>query len=152
MLVKHHILVGLIVSLLIWFVFPQIGGFYTSIIFLSSFLIDFDHYLWYALKKKDLNLKRSIAFFHEKRDFFIKMKPKDRAKYKNVIMIFHGLECWIVLGLLIFVHKIFLFVLVGIGIHMVLDFIDLCYYDRPLHTKLSQVYTHIKNKRLKSLI
>jgi hypothetical protein len=152
MLVKYHILTGFVISLLIWFLFPQIGWFYTLIIFLASFLIDFDHYLWYALKKKDWNLVNAVNFFYKQRDFFLKMKISEREKYKNIIMIFHGIECWILLVLLILVHKVFLFVLIGMGIHMILDFIDLYNHNLPFHIKTSQIYTHQRNKNKKAFI
>ncbi len=147
MLVKYHIFFGFILSLLIFLLFPQIGWFYAVIIFLSSFLIDFDHYLWYVYKKKDWSLYHAIRFFHEKRALFLKMKLKERTKYKHVIMIFHGIECWTLLVLLIFVHKIFLFVLIGIGIHMILDFMDLYLNSRDFYIKISAIYTYYKNKK-----
>lgn len=152
MLVKYHIVIGLIVSILIFLLFPQVGWFYALIIFLSSFLIDFDHYLWFIYKKRDINPLRAVKFFYEKRDFFLKLKQEDRDKYKNIIMIFHGIECWILLALLILVHKIFLFVLIGIGIHMTLDFIEIHNHKRKFHIKFSQVYTHIKNKNLREVL
>lgn len=152
MLVKYHVIVGLIASLLIWFIFPQIGWFYTLIIFLASFLIDFDHYLWYGFTKKDWNLFNAIRFFYKERAIFFSLKPRERQNYKNIIMIFHGIECWLLILLLIFFHKIFLFVLIGIGIHMVLDFTELYRNKRPFYIKLSPIYVHKENKKLKRKI
>lgn len=152
MLVKYHIAIGLIASILIFLLFPQIGWFYTLVIFLSSVLIDFDHYLWYVYKKKDASLIRAVNFFYEKRDLFLKMDKKERVKYKNVIMVFHGIECWILLVLLILVHKIFLFILIGVGIHMIFDFIELYKTGKEFHTKFSQIYTHTRNYKLKEFL
>ena len=152
MLVKYHIIIGLIISGLIWFIFPNIGWFYVLVIFLSSFLIDFDHYLWYAFKKKDWNLINAYNWMMKKRDFFKGMLISERYKYKTMIMIFHGIECWILILLLIFIHKIFLFILIGVAIHMILDFIDLIYNKHPLYLKTSQICVHIKNKKKKPLV
>jgi len=147
MLVKYHVIVGLIASLLIWFIFPSIGWFYALIIFLASFLIDFDHYLWYGFTKKDWSLTNAVKFLHNERALFFSLKTKDRAELKSIIMIFHGVECWLLVLLLIFVHKLFLFVLIGIGIHMVLDFTELYRNKRPLYIKISQIYAHHRNNQ-----
>jgi hypothetical protein len=146
MLPKTHIILGLIASLGILAIFPEIGFFYALIIFLSSFLIDFDHYLYYLLVKKDFSLKNAFSWFIEKRNFVMSLPLNQRLKYKKIIMIFHGLECWILLALLIFVHKIFLFILIGIGIHMIFDLIELYRTKFPLYYKLSQLYVYFRNK------
>jgi hypothetical protein len=152
MLPKTHIIYGLFASLILFLVFPQITLFYTLIIFLSSVLIDFDHYLYYAIRFKDWSLKNAYNWFLKNRDAMLKIKPEARRNYRSAIMVFHGIEFWIVLGLLIFVHKIFLFVLIGIAIHMILDFIEILSSKKPIHIKTSQVYTHIRNKSLKEII
>ena len=51
---KHHILLGFIFSVFVFILFPKIGILGVSIIFLSSFLIDVDHYIGYAIRKRDL--------------------------------------------------------------------------------------------------
>ena len=148
MLPKTHILVGFIVSLSLFMLLPQIGLLGALIIFLSSFLIDFDHYLYYVLKQKDHSLRRAYYWFIDQGRYFKKLSRIEQDKYKRVIMIFHGVECWVILLLLlIFVNKVFLFILVGIAIHMILDFMDLIKRNQPLHIKTSQIYTHIKNKK-----
>lgn len=151
MFVKYHIIIGLIASLALLLAFPQIGWFYALIIFFASFLLDFDHYLWYAVNKKDWNPLHAYKWMMKKVDFFRAMSLKERRKYKTFIMIFHGIECWIILILLTFVHKIFFFVLIGVAIHMILDFIDLYVWKTPFYIKTSQVYTHIKNKDKKEI-
>ncbi|MFQ5531781.1 MAG: hypothetical protein ACE5ES_04160, partial [Candidatus Nanoarchaeia archaeon] len=63
MLPKTHIILGFIFSVLIFFLFPQMGLIGASLIFFSSFLIDFDHYLYYLFKKKDPNPRNSVKWF-----------------------------------------------------------------------------------------
>ncbi len=152
MLPKTHIILGALASLLIYLIYPAIGPINTLIIFLSSFLIDVDHYIYYILKKKDYNLKKAFNWFVNQRKIFLKLSPKKRENFERTIIIFHGIECWLLIILLIFVHKIFLFILMGIMIHMFFDFIDLHLTKTPFHIKTSQVYVHIKNKNNKNLI
>ncbi len=149
MLPKTHIIVGFIVSIILWLSSPNITWFYALIIFLASFLIDFDHYLYYVYKQKDHNLRKAYYWFIKQGKIFKQLSPSKQMEYKRALMLFHGIECWIILALLIFVHKIFLFVLIGIGIHMILDFIDLHKSKQPLHIKTSQIYVHLTNKKKK---
>jgi hypothetical protein len=152
MLPSKHIIIGFLASLVIILIFPQIGWLGFIIIFLSSVLIDFDHYLWYVVKKKDFSLKRAYGWFIESRKIWLALSKKQKETFESGIIIFHGIECWILLVLLIMISKLFIFVLIGVGIHMVLDFIDLYKYDVPLRTKLSQIWVHKRNKKLKKIV
>ncbi len=147
MLPKTHILFGAIFSLLLFSLFPNFIGLTGAIIiFLSSVLIDFDHYMYYIYKKKNLNLRRSYLWFLNSKKEIISMKEEEREKYKFSLLIFHGIECWILLLFLLFINRVFLFILIGILVHMTLDFIELYQNKVPFYIKFSQVYTHIKNK------
>jgi hypothetical protein len=146
MLPKTHIIGGFFLTLILFLIFPQITWFYALVIFISSFLIDFDHYLAYAYEKKRYNPWQVYKTMIDARAIIRKIPLEKRLEYKHLIMIFHGIEFWVVLALLIFVHKIFLFILIGIAIHMMLDFIDLYLSKAPFYIKLSVLYTHHKNK------
>lgn len=152
MLPKTHFFIGLLVSILIYLLFPSIGIFSASVILLSSVLIDFDHYLYYVIKKKNFSLKKAYTWFFNHRKIFIKLTKKQKENFERTIIIFHGIECWILLLLLMYFNKIFLFILLGVIIHMVLDFIELYLIQSPFHIKTSQIYVHIKNKNTKNLI
>lgn len=147
MLPKTHIIIGALFSIALWLIFPAINWYGTLTIFLASFLIDFDHYLYYVKNKRTLNLREAYKWFVDKREKLLRLTSQERAKYKKVIMIFHGIECWIILLLLLFVHKIFMLILVGILIHMILDFIEIYQIKDPFYQKTSQIYTYIKNKK-----
>ena len=67
MLPKKHIILGLIFSLTLIFLFPAIGWKGFGVIFLSSVFIDIDHYLYFIFKKKDINLMNSYNWFIKKR-------------------------------------------------------------------------------------
>lgn len=148
MLPKYHIIFGAIITSIIYAIFT-ITLFQAIIIFLSSFLIDIDHYLLYVLKKKDLSLKNAYKSFKQRRINWFQLPKQKRREHKQLILIFHGIEFWILIVLLLFIHKIFLFVLIGVAIHMLPDYIELFYLGEPFYIKLSPIYVHIKNKNKK---
>jgi len=110
MLPKTHALLGLIFSLIIFFIF-HITPFYTSLIFFSSVFIDTDHYLWYVIQKKDFNLKKAFYFF------------KNLKKHPPYLMIFHTLEFFLLILILSFFWKSFFYVFLGMLFHVSLDII-----------------------------
>jgi len=110
MLPKTHALLGLIFSLIIFFIL-HITPFYTSLIFFSSVFIDTDHYLWYVIQKKDFNLKKAFYFF------------KNLKKHPPYLMIFHTLEFFLLILILSFFWKSFFYVFLGMLFHVSLDII-----------------------------
>jgi|SRR3989344_1236978 len=150
MLPKHHIFIGFIISIFLFLIFP-ITILEASIIFLSSFLIDFDHYLFYLYKKKDVNLKNSFNDFIKRGKEYRKLSKEQKEELKQPIFLFHGVEFWSILLILSFVNKIFIFILIGIFIHMTLDYIDLYHRKEPFYKKTSQIMVYIKNKNKKEL-
>ena len=149
MLPSAHVIFGAICSLILYLIFPQIGLTAAAVIFLSSFLIDVDHYLYYSIKFNDWNLKNAYRWFIHKSKKWRRLTVMQREKYQRILMVFHGIECLAILVLLILVHKIFLFILLGFLIHLLLDFVDLIRENEPLYSKSSQIYTYIKNKNKK---
>ncbi|GAH03477.1 unnamed protein product [marine sediment metagenome] len=147
---KQHLFLGIIFSLIILLIFPQIGlpGF--LIIILSSVLIDVDHYIYYVYNKKDWSLKNAYNW-HIERGKKERLLKKERLKYKEIILIFHGIEYLSLLIILSIIHKFFLWILIGTIIHMVFDFIEDLNHKNPLYFKLSQIYNFITNKNKKEL-
>ena len=82
MLPKYHILFGIPFVLICWYLFPQIGILGALIIYFSSFLIDVDHYIYYAFAEKDLSLKNAYNWHKLNR---AKMKKLSRAERKNLL-------------------------------------------------------------------
>ena len=91
MLPKYHITLGAIVSLIIYLFFP-ITIFQAIVIFLSSFLIDCDHYLYYFLKTKDFSFKKAVKYNIKNRERQISLPFDKKNYYKRPILIFHGIE------------------------------------------------------------
>ncbi len=145
MLPKYHIIIGAITTLIISSIFT-ITPLQALIIFLSSFLIDVDHYFLYIFKTKDLSLKKSIKYFFKRREEWLSLPLSERKKRKLAIFIFHGVEFWGLLAILAIYFPIIWFVLIGILIHMILDYIDILYKKDPLYCKFSQLIVYFKNK------
>ncbi|MEK6873892.1 MAG: hypothetical protein AABW91_03530 [Nanoarchaeota archaeon] len=138
---SKHIVFGFIFALLVFILFPQIEllGFFT--IWLASFLIDVDHYLYYVLAKKDLSLRKAYKWFMgESAKSLLLPREKRKEINKEMPCIFHGIETIIILILLSFVNNFFLFVLIGFVFHEFLDFIHVVYYGFSLKHIGSQIY------------
>ncbi len=149
MLPKFHILTGFIFSIIFYFVFPKIPLLGLVIFFFSSFLIDFDHYIYYAFKKKDFSLKNSYFWFKEKGKRFSKVQFKERKKYFLSFLCFHGLEgvlLFTVLGY--FLNYYFYFVGAGMFFHLFFDWIY-SIKDMGRLEKVSIIFDYLRNKKLK---
>jgi len=129
MLPRTHILFGAIFTLIVGYVYPGISWFYLVLLFLSSFLIDFDHYIVAANRTKSFSLFRALHYFRvycerEKRDIAKGIKKKGH------FMVFHTFEFHIIVLLLgLFIWKGFLFVFIGMAFHSILDIIYMVYYN-----------------------
>jgi len=147
MLPKYHLLFALIFALILFYLFPQITWLGFAIILFSSFLIDVDHYLFYVWKEKDISLKNAFKWFHF-RLIEIRLLPRHQRKKKakqrkEIPCIFHGIEAIIILILLSFFSKIFLYILIGFIFHQLLDFIYIVWGGFPLAHIGSQIYNII---------
>jgi hypothetical protein len=141
---KIHIIFGFIFSLILLLLFPEIGWFGFISIFASSVLIDVDHYLFYAVTKKDWSLKNAYNWFVEGEKKFKKLLLKEKKESKQIPCIFHGIEFIIILLVLIyfnFYRQFLIYILLGIVFHQVLDFI----YIKDNHFKLNHLGSQIYN-------
>ena len=148
MLPKYHIVFGMIISLIIYFLF-QITFFQFLLIFLSSFLIDVDHYFYYIFKEKNLSLTKAYAWGKKSGRKWDILSLKEKKEYKTPIFIFHGIEFLFLLVILSFFNNLFLYIFLGIIIHLILDFIDIIHTKDLLLYKFSQIYVYIRNKNKK---
>ena len=150
MKLKTHFFIGLIISFILirFFDFSLLSG---LIVFLSSWLIDVDHYFWYRLEIRDWNPIEAVKWR-------IKFVPKwrrlslvEKSKFKREVLIFHGVGFWSILVILSFFYKFFYWVLIGIAIHMIADWVDLIREGEPLYNKTFPLYVIKRNKNKKSL-
>ncbi len=136
MLPKYHIFFGAIFSLIIFYFF-KITVFQASLVFLSSILIDFDHYMFGAIRNKTLNLKK-LYFWH---------KSLGRT-HKPIMHIFHSIEFIIFIGVLSFYYNIFLFIFIGMLFHSSLDLIEIIYNHKMGCREFSLIRFLILRRRL----
>lgn len=148
----QHLILGTLFSIIIFVNFPQIGfsGFF--LIVLATFLIDVDHYLFYAAKKRDLDLKRAYLWFVKFMEKRKKLSAMERKKYKHHILIFHGIEFWVILGLLSFAHVFFFYIFLGVMFHILLDMLSLTINKQGFSCILSQSYNLFHNIGKKDLL
>jgi len=143
---SKHLFLGILFASVLFFIFPEIGLIGFSLIVLSTFFIDVDHYFLYVYEKKDVSLRNAYHFFVKEFKKFNLLSKKEKRNCKYGILIFHGIEFWLILILLSLFFNLFSYILIGVMFHIFLDWIALIYYDVPIYCKLSQTYTFIKNK------
>ncbi len=133
MLPRYHIIFGAIFSILIWITAPQLNYVYVILLFLSTFLIDFDHYMCSVLKTKKLGLFHSFKY-HEK----IKkqeLAEKTRGlKQRGDFHLFHTVEFHILVGLLGLLWIGFFYIFLGMAFHSLLDIYSFL-YDKTMYRR-----------------
>jgi len=147
---KWHLLIGFTASYILiqFFNFPMSAG---IIIFISSWAIDGDHYFWYAFETKDWNPFHAIKWYIEAIPKWHNLQLKEREKFKRGVFILHGILFWTMLAALSFIHIIFLWILIGVAIHMVADLMDLHKRGEPLYNKIFPCYVIRRNKNKRGL-
>lgn len=148
---KTHIIINLIISLILLFFLPPLG---VLIFFLSSFLIDIDHYLYYVLMKKRFSLKSAYNWFVITGNRMKQLSPKEIKKHKQCVLIFHGIEPIIILCLLTKFFPILIYIVLGFIIHLIEDLIvehgtGIAHYKGSI---IYSFYDHILKRKLKHLI
>lgn len=125
MLPKWHIVLGAVFTFIIWqyinasygnVIFDKSLLFLLSIIFLSSILIDVDHYIYYVFKKRDLNLRKAFNWFLEHRKEF-ERNPKPFR------FVCHSIEFLSILAILSLYFNILFFIFLGFVFHLMTDLI-----------------------------
>ena len=148
---KYHIFFGAIFASIIFSIYPSISLEGAAVIFLASFLIDVDHYLYYGLVKKDWNLNHARQWYHEKFQKIIKLPKEKRKGYYHGLYVFHGFEVLFLLALLgILIHPFFLLIFMGFNFHLFLDALA-DYYYKIKSGKYSLILPMKNNNKLKLL-
>lgn len=151
MLPKYHIFIGLLASLLLFLIFPE-SYLEVSLFFFSSWLlIDMDHYLLFVLEKKSLSPKKFWNFSMKKHNYFFSLNKEEKKKYKKPIFIFHNLEFILILFLICLFFNILVWVLLGLLIHLITDWIYGIYKQSEIFHRISILYTLRKNRNRKKL-
>ncbi len=124
MLPKTHVSFGFLFAGALYLIFPQIGLIGAGIIWLSSFLIDVDHYIWYVIEEKNLSIKKAYHWHRLRKETMRKLPRKEKLKHKNEILFLHGFEPIAVLFALSYLWQPFLYILIGFAFHLSLDIIE----------------------------
>ncbi|MEM0465160.1 MAG: hypothetical protein QXW97_00485 [Candidatus Pacearchaeota archaeon] len=150
MLPRYHIITGIIFSIIIYFLF-SINILQAFLIFFGAVFIDVDHYLWFIVKKKNFNLKKAFLWFIQKRKIYLSLSNIERKNYKKTLLIFHGIEALSLVLILSYINKLFLFIFIGMILHLIFDYIEYIYIKEPFYSKFSQVMVYFRNKNKKEL-
>jgi len=147
---KAHFLMNLPICIVLLF---YINPIYVLLIFLSSILIDADHYLYYIYEQRDLSLKKAYNWCTMNKDKIRKLSPEKRHGFYNFIFIFHGIEVLlIVLILSRFYYPIF-FIFIGLLIHFIEDIpesICFSFFRKKLFLSYA-IYKHFKHDISKTI-
>ncbi len=151
---KQHIIIGFIFAGVLSIIFPSINWLFALIIFLSSFLIDADHYFYYIIKNHDFNPKHSIKYFFNARKKVSQIPKEKRKLYYSGFCFFHGIETLIALAILgMFVSRYFFAILLGVSLHLLLDWIEESTHikDGYRFDKISIIWDYFKYKKLERI-
>jgi len=129
MLPRWHIVLGFVFSILYWILFPRTDLIYIVLIFLSSFLIDFDHYLNALSKTGSVSLRKAFEY-HKVLGEIEKYEQKKGIKRKSDFEIFHTFEFHLLVLLLSFVWIGFFYIFLGMLFHSIIDIISMIYAGR----------------------
>jgi len=114
MLPSSHFILGIIFSAILFFF--GIPLWQILIIFSAAVFIDIDHYLIYAVRKKDWNPKNSFNYFIE-----LGGKYKSAKNIKAPFAVLHTIEIIGVISLISIYSQFFFLILVGFLFHCIFD-------------------------------
>lgn len=146
---SKHVIFSIFFVIILLYLFPQISFLGLIIILASAVLIDIDHYLYYAFRKKDWNLMNALKWFNVTGKKFFSLSKTKREKTYDGFYFLHGLEILLIVYLLgFFVNNYFYFILIGFSFHLLLDYIDLI-FNWERFERFSIIYDFLKFKKLK---
>ncbi len=120
MLPRWHILYGALFTLILWVAAPNIGWINLLLVFLASFLIDFDHYMAGARKIGTLNLSKVLNYH----TLMMRVEKQEQGKgiyRKGDFHIFHTIEFHLLIALLGIFFEPFFYIFIGMVFHSLLD-------------------------------
>lgn len=108
-----HLLASTIIAALLY---PIFGWKVISII-AGGVLVDIDHYFWCIFKHKNLDVIDCYKYY---------IDGLDKEKYKKnlgILLVFHTIEFLLIMIILSFYNNLFLFFIIGLLAHYLLDLI-----------------------------
>ena len=146
MMPKWHVLFGGIFSLVLiaFFDLSLVQG---AIVFISSVMIDLDHYVLYVIKERKIHPKKFWDHSMKRRDTWRSFSKKEKKLHKEPHFILHGLETIFILIILSYFLDIFFWIFLGLSFHIFLDILERIYSSEHLSTKSSQIWLWQRNKK-----
>ena len=124
-----HIIFSLIASLILFFL--NLKPLFNFLFFLSAVLIDADHYLFYIIRKRDLNLMRAYKYF---------------KKTRISVYIFHTIEFFLLLLILSLFFNFFWLIFFGCLFHMILDLIYELFQKDKKYKRVYSLVSYLSRK------
>lgn len=134
MLPKTHIILGAVFGVIVKIAFPSVDWTFIILMFLASFLIDFDHYAFAVTKTHSLSLIKALRWFDnhiQERQRAGRVGPKAR---KSPFFLLHTIEFHLLILLLSYFWIGFLYIFIGMVFHSLLDICAMT-YKRELHAR-----------------
>ena len=128
MLPRTHIILGAMFSIILWFIFPQTSWIYLGLVFLSSFLIDFDHYATCVLKTGRVGLFHSFEY-HRRQGIKQRNEKKMGIRRRGDFHFFHTVEFHALVFVLGLFFAPFYYIFIGMIFHSLMDLISLIHKD-----------------------
>ena len=129
MLPHQHVFWGAVFAFIILIILPDVAWYNILLLFLSTFLIDFDHYLASLInKRKYLSLRQSFKY-HMDLGKIQYIERKRGIRRKGDFHIFHTLEFHILVFIIGLFFRPFMFIFIGMAFHSLLDIISLIQED-----------------------
>lgn len=110
-----HPLIHFITSLALFLILIPFYGYNALFVFISGFLADLDHFYYYYLKFKKIEVKKAINYFLDipKRNAYSELQER--------MFIFHSVELLVLCIILSFYLKAFTIITLGLLLHYALD-------------------------------
>jgi hypothetical protein len=144
MLPKAHIVLGAIFSAAVKFVFPEVDWTFILIIFLASFLIDFDHYLMHIQKTGDWNpMNAAECQIKQEKERIRKGEVGPKAR-KCPFYILHTIEFNLFALLMSYFWEGFFYIFIGGMLHIFLDIVYLIKMNEMHRKEFSLIVWLIK--------
>ncbi len=128
MLPRWHIILGAAFTLLLWIVAPTTNPFYLLLVFLASFLIDFDHYICAVQRTKNYSLLRAFRYHQEQEQKHRKEHARG-VRRQGDFHLFHTIEFHVFIAILGLIWTPFLYIFMGMVFHSLLDLIGILRND-----------------------
>lgn len=132
-----HFLSSLILAVILYPAFEW----KVMVIFISGFLIDIDHYLWYIYKYKKFNL------FACHRYYTTDAKKNGFKNLEGILLVFHTIEFTLASIFLSFYNDFVLLFTIGLLTHYLLDLIWYYFVTKRFIANHSIISWIIKNKK-----